>query len=168
MISLFVHPWGEFMVNKSHHLSQVNISRMIAPLDDPIMAEFVAQLDSINKLADKSPGFVWRLQAQEGNATTIRAYDDELILFNLSVWESIDAFKQFVYRSQHGEVMRARKKWFQKSEGKNMALWWVSIGHIPTVDEAKQRLQYLNDYGESVYSFSLQKQFLPVEPASIN
>ena len=151
------------MVGKSHHLSQVNISWTIAPLDDPIMAEFVAQLDAINKLADNSPGFIWRLQTQEGNATSIRAYDDELIIFNLSVWESIDTFKQFVYHSQHGEVMRDRKKWFRKSEGINMALWWVPIGHIPTVDEAKKRLQYLNDYGESAYAFSLNKQFLPTE-----
>ena len=155
------------MVSKSHHLSQINIARMIAPLRDPIMAEFVAQLDSINKLADNSPGFLWRLRTQEGDATSIRAYDDELILFNLSVWESIDAFKQFVYRSQHGEVMRNRKKWFQKSEGINMALWWVLIGHIPTVDEAKQRLQYLNDYGESAYAFSLRQPFLTPEPISI-
>ena len=155
------------MVSKSHHLSQINISRMIAPLGDPIMTEFVAQLDSINKLADNSSGFVWRLQTQEGNATSVRAYNDELILFNLSVWESIDVFKQFVYHSQHGEIMPSRKKWFQKSEGINMALWWVPIGHIPTVDEAKQRLQYLNDYGESAYAFSLNKQFLPVEPISI-
>lgn len=154
------------MVDKSHHLSQVNISRTIAPLSDPMMAEFVAQLDSINKLADRSPGFVWRLQTEDGDATGIHAYDDELIIFNLSVWESIDAFKQFVYRSQHGEVMRDRKKWFHKSEGINMALWWVSVGHTPTVDEAKKRLQYLNDYDESVYAFSLHKQFLPVETIS--
>ena len=155
------------MVSKSHHLSQVNISRMIAPLSNPIMAEFVAQLDSINRLADKSPGFVWRLQTQEGDATNIRAYDDELILFNLSVWESIDALKQFVYRSQHGKVMRDRQKWFHKSEGINMALWWVSIGHIPTNGEANKRLKYLKDYGESGYAFSYRKQFLPDELISI-
>ncbi len=151
------------MVSKSHHLSQVNISRMIAPLSSPIMAEFVAQLNSINKLADESPGFIWRLKTEEGNATNIRVYDDELILFNLSVWESMDALKQFVYRSQHGKVMRNREKWFHKYEGINMALWWIPIGHIPTVDEAKKRLQYLNDYGESAYAFSLRKQFLPVQ-----
>lgn len=153
------------MASKSHHLSQVNISRMIAPLSNPIMAEFVAQLDSINRLADNTPGFVWRLQTQEGNATSISAYDDELILFNLSVWESIDALKQFVYRTQHGKVMLQRKKWFHKSEGIDMALWWIPVGHIPTVDEAKKRLQHLNDYGDSAYAFSFKNQFLTKEPA---
>ena len=128
------------MTSKSYNLSQVNISRMIAPLSNPIMADFVAELDSINKLADSTPGFVWRLQTEEGNATSISAYDDELILFNLSVWESIDALKQFVYRSQHGKVMRDRKKWFQKSSGTNMALWWLPMGHIPTVEASKKTL----------------------------
>lgn len=156
------------MTSKSHHLSQVNISRMIAPLSNPIMAEFVAQLDSINKLADNQKGFVWRLQTEEGNATNISAYDDELILFNLSVWESMDALKQFVYRTQHGKVMRNRKKWFHKSEGVNMALWWVPIGRIPTIDEAKKRLQHLNYYGESAYAFSFKNQFFTEEAISIN
>lgn len=151
---------------KSHHLSQVNISRMIAPLESPVMAEFVAKLDSINKLADNSPGFIWRLKTESNNATSIHAYDDELILLNLSVWESIDALKQFVYRSQHGKVMRNRQKWFHKSEGHNMALWWITIGHIPTVDEAKKRLQHLNQYGESDYVFSFRSQFLPTEMKS--
>ncbi|NJN12630.1 MAG: DUF3291 domain-containing protein [Richelia sp. RM1_1_1] len=155
------------MTSKSHHLCQVNISYMIAQLSNPIMAEFVAQLDSINKLADSTPGFIWRLQTEEGNATSIDAYDDKLILFNLSVWESIDALKKFVYRSQHGQVMRYREKWFHKSERVNTALWWVPRGNIPTIDEAKKRLQHLNDYGDSPYAFSFKNKFLTKEPISI-
>jgi hypothetical protein len=156
------------MTSKSHHLSQVNISRMVAPLSSPIMADFVAELDSINKLADSAPGFVWRLQTEAGNATSISAYDDELVLFNLSVWESINDLKQFVYRSQHEKVMRDRQKWFRKSEGTNMALWWVHSGDIPTVDEAKKRLQHLNDYGESEYAFSFKNQLFTKEAISVN
>lgn len=156
------------MTNKSHNLSQVNISRMIAPLNSLIMVDFVAKLDSINELADSAPGFVWRLQTEAGNATSISAYDDELILFNLSVWESIDDLKQFVYRSQHGKVMGDRQKWFRKSSGTNMALWWVPMGHIPTVDEAKKRLQHLKDFGESAYAFSFKNQFFTKEPISVN
>ncbi|HEY9819657.1 MAG TPA: DUF3291 domain-containing protein [Candidatus Sericytochromatia bacterium] len=149
------------MTAKTYHLAQVNVSRMLAPLHDPIMAEFVAQLKSINDLADRTPGFVWRLKTEEGNATSIRAYEDEQILFNLSVWESIEALSQFVYRSQHGQAMRDRKQWFSKSESASMALWWIPVGHIPTVDEAKERLQHLQECGESAYAFSFQKRFLP-------
>lgn len=156
------------MTSKSHHLSQVNISRMIAPLSNPIMADFVAELDSINQLADSAPGFIWRLQTEAGNATSISAYDDELILFNLSVWESIDDLKQFVYRTQHGKVMRDRQKWFRKSSGINMALWWVPMGHIPTVDEAKKRLRHINECGESAYAFSFKNQLFTKEPISVN
>jgi len=156
------------MTSKSHHLSQVNISRMIAPLSNPIMADFVAELDSINQLADNAPGFVWRLQTEAGNATSVSAYDDELILLNLSVWESIDDLKQFVYRSQHGKVMRNRNKWFQKYQGVNMALWWLPVGDLPTVDEAEKRLQYLNDFGDSDYAFSFKNQYFTQKAISVD
>lgn len=146
-------------LNDSYHLAEVNIARMLAPLDDPIMAGFVARLNEINALADGSPGFVWRLQGESGNATYLRPYDDEHILFNLSVWESVQHLRDFTYRSQHSELVKQRKDWFSKFDGLYYALWWVLAGHIPTVEEAKSRLEYLRAYGESVYAFSFKRSF---------
>jgi hypothetical protein len=145
------------------HIAQVNIARMRAPLDDPIMAGFVARLAEVNALADRSPGFVWRLQTEEGNATYLRPYDDDRILFNLSVWETIEHLKGYVYKTAHGEVMRQKRQWFEKFEGMYMALWWVNAGHIPSVAEAKQRLQYLQEHGETAYAFTFKRMFPPME-----
>jgi len=153
------------MTSQLYHLAQVNIARMKAPLDDPIMASFVARLADINALADQSPGFVWRLQTEEGNATYLRPYDDDRILFNLSVWESVEQLKDYVYRSVHGEVMRRKKEWFQKFDGMYLALWWVKAGHVPTVAEAKQRLAYLQAHGETQHAFTF-KQLFPATEAT--
>jgi hypothetical protein len=144
------------------HLAQVNIARMIAPLDDPLMAEFVALLDEINALAERSPGFVWRLQTESGNATYLRPYEDDRILFNLSVWESVEQLKEYVYRSEHSEVLRNRRQWFEKFDGSSMALWWVKAGHIPSVQEAKERLDHLRKHGESAHAFSFKRLYSPV------
>ena len=151
------------MAEKGYHIAQVNIARMIAPLDSPLMADFVALLDSVNALADASPGFVWRLQGEEGNATYLRPYDDDAILFNLSVWESIEQLKAYVYREDHGAVFRRRREWFAPFDGPNVALWWVPAGHIPTVGEAKQRLEYLRAHGEGPHAFSFRRTFAPAE-----
>jgi heme-degrading monooxygenase HmoA len=145
----------------THHIAQVNIARMLAPLDDPLMAEFVGRLDEINALADRSPGFVWRLQTESGNATYIRPYEDDRIIVNLSVWESVEHLKEYVYRSAHAEVMRKRGQWFEKFDGPYLALWWVESGHIPTVEEAKERLDHLRDHGESEFAFSLKRVYAP-------
>lgn len=145
---------------QQYYLAQANIATMRVPLDEPLMADFVAQLQAINALADTSPGFVWRLQSDNtGNATSIRAYEDERILFNLSVWESIEALSDYVYRSQHGTVMRNRRRWFEQSDRPNLVLWWVFVGHIPTVEEAKERLEHLQKHGSSPYAFSFGKPF---------
>ena len=146
-------------MNLEFHLAQVNIARMRAPLDDPLLAGFVARLNEINALADAAPGFVWRLQTEAGDATALRAYDDERILFNLSVWETPEQLRQFVYRSAHIEVMRQRKSWFERFEGMYLALWWIRAGHIPSVQEAKDRLEHLAAHGESSYAFSFAKVF---------
>src|SRR2546421_11355257 len=124
-------------------LAQVNIARMLAPITDPLMAGFVAQLDSINALADNSPGFLWRLQTAEGNATSLQPYDDALIIVNLSLWASLANLTAFVYKSHHRSVLQHRSQWFQRFDGPYTALWWVSPGHIPSVEEAKQRLASL-------------------------
>ena len=156
------------MLSSKYHLAQVNIARMLAPLDDPLMTGFVARLDEINALADHSPGFVWRLQTEAGNATALRPYEDERILFNMSVWESLEQLKAYVYKSGHTGVMRQRRQWFEKFEGLYVALWWVRAGHLPTVPEAKQRLEYLTEHGESAYVFTFRKPFPPPDVSPDN
>jgi heme-degrading monooxygenase HmoA len=141
------------------HLAQVNIARGKGSISDPVMAGFVAQLDKINALADGSPGFVWRLKTEEGNATALQPYDDERILVNLSVWESPDHLKQFVYRSAHAQVVRQRKSWFERFDQAYMAMWWIAPGHVPTIAEAKERLAYLQRHGDSEFAFSFSSVF---------
>jgi hypothetical protein len=143
------------------HLAQVNIARMRDALDSPAMAGFVARLDELNALADRSPGFVWRLQTPEGNATYLRPYDDERILFNLSVWESVEALRAYVYRSGHAEALRQRHEWFSRFEGAYLALWWVPAGHRPSIDEAKRRLAHLEQEGPSPFVFTFRRLFPP-------
>ena len=148
----------------AYHLAQINIARMLAPIDHPIMAEFVAQLAPINALADQTPGFVWRLQTESGDATSIKVYDEEMIIVNLTVWESGDALREFVYKSAHHGVLRDRKRWFEKIEGPYYALWWVPAGELPTTEEGKERLEYLREYGDTSYAFSFKNLFPePVE-----
>lgn len=141
------------------HLAQINIGRMKAPLDDPIMAGFMTRLDDLNALADSSPGFVWRLQTDEGNATYLRPYDDERIIVNMSVWESLTQLKAYVYHTAHAELMRQRQNWFEKFAGSYMALWWVPVGHIPGMDEAKKRLAHLEKHGPTPFAFTFAKPF---------
>ena len=136
---------------------------MRAPLDDALMAGFVGRLDEINAIADGSPGFVWRLQTSDGDATYLRPYDDDRILVNMSVWETIDALRNYVYRSAHRELLRQRQEWFEKFAGAFVALWWVPAGHIPSVDEAKKRLAYLDAHGPTEFAFTFKTIFEPDE-----
>ena len=147
----------------SYHIAQVNIGRMKAPLDDQVMAGFVRRLDEINALADHSAGFVWRLQTSAGNATYLRPYEDGRILLNMSVWETIEALRHYVYRTAHVELLRERQAWFEKFSGAYLALWWVPAGHIPGVDEAKKRLAHLDLHGPSQFAFTLRTVFPPDE-----
>jgi uncharacterized protein DUF3291 len=124
------------------------------------MAEFVANLDPLNSLADSSPGFVWRLQTEDGDATSIRAFEDERMIINMSVWESIEQLAEFVYRSGHVAVMRRRRAWFERIR-LYLALWAVPEGHIPSIEEAQERLAYLEEHGPSPYAFTFKKRFLP-------
>jgi uncharacterized protein DUF3291 len=141
------------------HLAQVNIGRVRAPLDDPIMEGFRTQLDPINALADRTRGFVWRLQTEDGNAMAIRPFDDERMAINLSVWDSLDALQQFVYRSAHIAPLRDRQQWFEPIEGPILALWWVPAGHIPTVAEAIERLDHLKAHGPTAHAFTFRQPF---------
>lgn len=142
-----------------YHLAQLNIGRMLGPIGGPVMAGFVARLDIINALADRSPGFIWRLQTESGDATAVRAYDDERIIVNMSVWESLEALTAFVYASDHRPVMQQRRQWFERFDGPYMVLWWVPAGHIPTVEEAKERLEHLRASGPTPHAFTFVRAF---------
>jgi len=148
------------------HLAQLNIGRIRAPMTDPLMDGFVAELEPVNALADSTPGFVWRLQTEAGDATAIRPYDDDTILINMSVWETIEALKTFVYRTHHADVMRQREKWFERLDTYFVVLWWIPAGTMPTVLEAKLRLDHLRQQGESFYAFSFKKVFPPPAESS--
>jgi hypothetical protein len=143
------------------HIAQANVAHMRAPLEDPIMEGFRSQLDRINAIADRSPGFVWRLQTADGNATAIRAYDDERILFNMSVWQSVEALHQYVYRSDHVGPLRQRRDWFLPYHGPVLVLWWIPAGHVPTIDEAKERLRWLEECGPTPEAFTFRQPFPP-------
>jgi hypothetical protein len=147
-----------------YHIAQVNIGRVKAPVEDPIMAGFVARLDEINALAERSPGFVWRLQTSEGNATYFRPYpEDDRILINMSVWETIESLRHYVYQTAHAELLRQREAWFEKFAGSYTALWWVPAGHRPGMDEATKRLAYLEKHGPTQFAFTFKTTFAPDE-----
>jgi hypothetical protein len=147
----------------NYNLAQINIGRMLAPLDSPVMEGFVRQLDPINALAESSAGFVWRLQDDSGNATDIAYNDDPMIIVNMSVWESVEALQQFVYKSRHIGVFRDRSKWFEKSNQANYALWWVPEGHFPTVAEGRERLEHYRRHGATPYAFWFSQLFPATE-----
>jgi hypothetical protein len=142
------------------HLAQLNIGRLRAEVDDPSVAEFMANLDPINALAEASPGFVWRLQTDDGNATAIRAFpDDPLMVLNLSVWESIEALADFAYRSAHTPFLRRRGEWFERLGEAYLVVWWIPAGTVPTVDDALARLGHLKSFGPSPEAFTFRQPF---------
>ena len=142
-----------------YHLAEINIGRLRAPVGDPMIAEFVANLDRINALADGSPGFVWRLTGAGNDATDVRPdASDPMLAMNMSVWESVAALGAFVYRSDHLGVMRRRAEWFEKLE-LYMALWWVPAGHIPTVEEGMARIETLRRLGPTAQAFTFRDPF---------
>lgn len=148
------------MSDRAFELAQVNIGIAKGPMDSEVMAGFAAALEPINALADAAPGFVWRLQDDSGDATAIRAFEDDRMLINLSVWESADALAAFVYRSDHTAVMRRRKQWFETIRV-YLALWWVPAGHRPTPVEARERIEHLREHGPTPYAFTFKRRFEP-------
>jgi len=156
-----MHPYTPAVGAGEWHLAQVNIAVLRAPIESPDLADFVALLEPVNGLADGSPGFVWRLQTEDGDATAIRAFDDERIIVNMSVWETVEALGEFVYRSRHLEVLRRRREWFEKMATAYVALWWVPAGTTPTVDEAKRRLDTLESLGPTPDAFTFKEPFPP-------
>ena len=149
----------------NYELAQLNIGIIRGPIDSPVMAEFVASLDRINALAEATPGFVWRLQTDEGNATAIRPYPDENIAVNMSVWRDVESLNAFVYRSDHVEIMRRRREWFQRMTEQFLVLWWVRRGHRPSVQEAIARLDTLRANGPTPAAFTFRQTFPPPDAA---
>ena len=145
----------------TYHLAQVNVATGKAPLDDPRMAGFVERLEALNALADSAHGFVWRLQTDDGDATAIRVFDNPLILFNLSLWESVEALEAYVYRSDHVAALQKRSDWFERPTKSPLALWWVPAGHIPDEQEAKARLENLWQNGPGPGAFTFRQRYAP-------
>jgi hypothetical protein len=141
------------------HLAQINIARLIAPIDDPKIAGFVSQLDFINALAEHSAGFVWRLKSDSGNSTDIAYDDDPFVIFNMSVWESIETLRDFAYHSDHRKVFQDRANWFEKMAKPNYCLWWIPVGHTPAVSEGRERLEHYQLHGATSYSFWFSQTF---------
>jgi hypothetical protein len=143
----------------SYELAQLNIGIVRGPIDSPVMAEFVANLDRVNAIADRSPGFVWRLQTEEGDATAIRPFPDENLLVNMSVWRDLQSLSEFVYRSAHAEILRRRREWFERMSEAYLVLWWVPAGHRPTIEEAIARLERLRAEGPTPEAFTFRRAF---------
>lgn len=143
------------------HIAQINVATALYPLEAPGMAAFVGQLDQINALAEASPGFVWRLKSEGGNATDIQVTDDPQFIVNMSVWDSIEALFDFVYRTAHRGVMAQRRQWFQPPQGAYQVLWWVAAGTAPTPQEGLARLAHLDQHGSSAYAFTFKQKFPP-------
>jgi hypothetical protein len=143
------------------HLAQINVGRLLHPLDDPRMADFVDNLAAINALAEASEGFVWRLKDETGNATSIAAYDDPAIIVNMSVWTGPEALYAFAYQTAHRRFVQRRKEWFELFDGPYLALWWIEEGAVPTVTEGRTRLDHLARVGPTAYAFTFRKAFPP-------
>jgi hypothetical protein len=146
----------------AYHLAQLNIALPRAPLDSPAMAGFVTRLEEINALADAAPGFVWRLvDAGGSDATGLRPYGPDLMV-NMSVWESTEALYQYAYRTGHLDLLRHRRDWFSHDGLDAYAvLWWIPAGTIPTLDEARHRLDLLAEHGPTAEAFTFRDRFTP-------
>lgn len=144
----------------AYELAQLNIALMKEPLESPGMADFVANLDRINAVAETSAGFVWRLQTEEGDATTLRPLGDHTLV-NVSVWRDVQSLNAYVYRSAHSEIMRRRKEWFGRMPQSYLVLWWVPQGHRPGVSEAMAKLELLRAEGPTRDAFTFGRAFLP-------
>jgi hypothetical protein len=145
-------------------LAQVNVGRLVAPLDDPRLAAFMAALDPVNAVADAAPGFVWRLQTEEGNATGIEAFswdagDSAGMIINMSVWTDVESLQAFVATDLHRAVLVRRRQWFQLMTEARLACWWVPSGHRPSTLEAEERMRHLRQHGPTPHAFTLRRSF---------
>ncbi len=147
------------MTTPIFYIAQYNIARLLAPIDHPNTAAFVAQLDEVNARAEQAPGFVWRLQSNSGNATDIDPYGDPDIIINMSVWESIDQLFAFTYQDRHLKVFRERGNWFERPKQPHLVLWWIPAGQEPTAEDGKARLEQLIEQGPTADAFTFKRRF---------
>jgi uncharacterized protein DUF3291 len=146
-----------------YELAQLNTGVIRGPMDSAVMAEFAANLARINALADSSPGFLWRLQTADGDATAIRPFENENMLLNMSVWSDLEHLRQFVYRSAHADFLRRRREWFERMSEAYLVLWWVPRGHRPGIPEASARLEALRRAGPTPEAFTFRQTFPPAD-----
>jgi len=141
------------------HLAQLNIAKAKYSLEAPEIKEFVDNLEPVNKLAESSSGFIWRLQDESGDATSITAFSDPDIIVNMSVWDSIESLKNFMFRTHHRDFLRRKKEWFHQIPDDTYVLWWVPKNHIPSVQEAVEKLEFLRRNGDTPYAFTFKSNF---------
>jgi hypothetical protein len=146
-------------MSEDWHIAQINVGRLVAPQGDERVQPFFDALDRINALADASPGFVWRLQDEAGNATAIQVSPDPLFILNMSVWTDAEALFEFVYRSAHTPVMARRRDYFDRFDGAYQALWWIRAGTVPSVNDGLSRLWYLDRFGPSPHAFTFKTRY---------
>jgi hypothetical protein len=153
---------------QAFHLAQLNVGRVLHPVDHPAIRPFMDALEHVNRLADSSPGFVWRLQTASGNATdVVHPWSaDRFALVNMSVWTDPEALRQFVYRTQHREYLTRRAEWFEKPSQAHYVLWWVRAGHIPSLEEAAERLEHYRRHGPTAFAFWFVNLFPAPEPST--
>ncbi|TCV17912.1 uncharacterized protein DUF3291 [Vibrio crassostreae] len=144
-------------------LAQLNIALAKYPLDAPEIKEFVDNLELVNGIAESSEGFVWRLKDESGDATNIKAFDDPNMIVNMSVWDSVDSLKNFMFRTHHRDFMRRKGDWFHRLPEDTYVLWWIEEDHIPTLEEAIERLERLRDIGDTPYAFTFKTNFTESE-----
>jgi len=144
-----------------YHLAQVNVAKMLEPLNSPVMADFVNNLDVINALAEQSEGFIWRLKDDQNSAVSIKAFDDDLLIINMSVWENVESLFNYVYKSNHLNVFKRKSEWFTRMTNMHMAMWYIPIHHVPTAAEAIDRLEHIRKHGETPYAFTFKNRFDP-------
>jgi heme-degrading monooxygenase HmoA len=149
-----------YMMEKGWHLAQINVAKIIGEsISDPVMKKFVDQLEEVNALAEGSPGFIWRLKDDTNNATSLNPYNDQTIIINMSVWESLEHLIKFVYKGRHAEVLRKRREWFVDFGKPFTTLWYIPAGHVPTVEEAMERLRSLQENGPTPFAFDFKTKF---------
>jgi len=145
---------------KDYQIAEINIARMKGVnIDDPIMKEFVDNLDKVNEIAEKSEGFVWRLKDENNDATSFNPYNDEQVIVNISVWETIESLETFMYKTFHTEFLKRRKEWFHTYGKVSTAMWWIPRGKTPTMQEAVDKLDYLQKNGSSKLAFDFRNKY---------
>jgi len=144
-----------------YHLAQLNIGKVKGTMESEVMHGFASRLDELNALAEAHAGFVWRLQDESGNATNIHEYEDPFLLVNMSIWKSVESLKDYTYHTMHKDLLKDRKLWFHRMAEMHYVLWWIPAGHIPTVAEGKERLEYFQKNGSSDYAFDFKHPFAP-------